>query len=380
MSYSSSLHVVQLTPPGRGAVATLLIEGSGAEKAIERRFQANSGRPLAPPPQDRLIFGHFALSASSPGEEVVVRRHSADSVEIHCHGGLAAVRQIEQALVDTGAQVLAWSDWVYRQQADPIVAAAQVALANARTERTARILLDQHQGALRRAIEDVRHSLDIQDGATALGQLEALLAQARTGLHLVTPWRVVLAGPPNAGKSSLINALVGYQRAIVHPTPGTTRDALTALTALEGWPVELSDTAGLRTSDEVVEQAGIAIAQRRLTSADLVVLVFDQSRPWSNADGQLAAAWPEAVVVANKADLPSASEVSHPAELATSAKSEQGIERLVHTIAQRLVPAAPPVGAAVPFTVEQIEWLRAARAAVGQRDFRKGLAAIEPFR
>ncbi len=375
----SSLHVVQLTPPGRGAVATLLIEGGGAEEMVQQRFQAKSGRPLASHPQDRLIFGYLTLLAGAPREEVVVRRHSPESVEIHCHGGLAAVRQIEQVFLDMGARIVSWQEWTFRHQADPITAAAQVALANARTERTARILLDQHQGALRRAIEDVRRALHLQDGTTALRQLEALLAHAHTGLHLVTPWRVVLAGPPNVGKSSLINALLGYRRAIVHPTPGTTRDAVTAITAMEGWPIELSDTAGLRTSDEAVEQAGIAIAQRRLASADLVVLVFDQSQPWSHVHSQLAAVWPKAVVLANKADLPSVSAASCPAELATSAKTGQGVERLIHTIAQRLVPVVPPGGAAVPFTGEQVAWLRAAYSAVEQRDFRKGRAALEPF-
>lgn len=380
----SPLSVVQLTPPGRGAVATLLIEGSGAEEAVQTRFQAKGSRPLTSHPLDRLVFGHFKLpagaeAAGAPGEEVVVRRHSAESVEIHCHGGFAAVRLIEQALVDAGARVIPWQDWVRQRHLDPITAAAQVALAHARTERTARVLLDQYQGALRRAIETLRQTLAAQATSAAGGQLETLLVHARAGLHLVEPWQVVLAGPPNVGKSSLINALLGYQRAIVHPTPGTTRDAVTAITALEGWPVELSDTAGLRTTGEIVEQAGIAIAQRRLASADLVVLVFDRSLPWSEADQQLVAAWPQAVVVHNKADLPSPPESPRPTGLATSTRSGQGMETLVRTIAQRLVPSPPPAGAAVPFTPEQVDRLHEVQAAIQRDDLRAAAVALEPL-
>lgn len=381
MSDCSSLYIVQLTPPGRGAVATLLLEGPGAEAALQAWFQAKSGRPLAAYPLDRLVFGHFALptdaeSAPAPGEEVVIRRHSAESVEIHCHGGSAAVQGIEQSLVSAGAKVVSWQDWVRERPAGPIAAAAQIALASARTEPAARILLDQYQGALRRAIEAVQNTLNDQNGPAALEQLEALLAHARTGLHLVEPWQVVLAGPPNVGKSSLINALLGYQRAIVHATPGTTRDAVTATTAIEGWPVQLSDTAGLRESNEVIEQAGIAVARQRLAAADLVVLVFDRSEPWSSSQQQLLAAWPEAVVVHNKADLPSSANSARPAGLATSARLGQGIDALIRTIAGRLVPQPPPAGAAVPFTQEHVDSLRAAQTAIHKGDFPAARSAL----
>lgn len=381
MSNRASLYIVQLTPPGRGAVATLLLQGPRAEATIQARFQAKSGRPLATYPLDRLVFGHFVLpaggeAANAPGEEVVIRRHSAESVEIHCHGGFAAVQGIEQSLVSAGAKVVSWQDWLRERPADPIAAAAQIALASARTEPAARILLDQYQGALRRAIEAVRQTLNDRNGPAALQQLEALLTHARTGLHLVEPWQVVLAGPPNVGKSSLINALLGYQRAIVHATPGTTRDAVTATTAIEGWPVQLSDTAGLRESSEVIEQAGIAIAQQRLTAADLVVLVFDRSEPWSSSQQQLLAAWPEAVVVHNKADLPSSPNSARPAGLTTSARLGQGIDALIRTIAGRLVPHPSPAGAAVPFTQEHVDSLNATRIAIHRGDFPAAQAAL----
>jgi len=373
--------MVQLTPPGRGAVATLLVEGPGAEEVVQGRFQAKSGRPLAAYPPERLVFGHFALPAgpepdAQPREEVVIRRHSPESVEIHCHGGFAALRMIEQALAEQGARVVGWQDWVREHHADPITAAARLALASARTEPAATILLEQYQGALRRAIAAAKQALAHRDATAACRQLQDLLAQARTGLHLVEPWRVVLAGPPNVGKSSLINALLGYQRAIVHPTPGTTRDVVTAITAMDGWPVELSDTAGLRASAEVVERAGVALAQQRLATADLVVLVFDQSQPWTEADENLVATQPEAVLVFNKADLPSPAGMARPAGLATSAIEGQGIEPLVRAIVQRLVPQPPAPGAAVPFTAEQVCLLQNAQTAAERADFSQAATVL----
>ena len=134
-----------------------------------------------------------------------------------------------------------------------------------------RILLDQYHGglehALRRTIADLeRHRLAARPSAIA-----ACCNRADLGLHLTSPWRVVVAGPPNVGKSSLINALVGYHRAVVFDTPGTTRDVVTVGTAIDGWPVELSDTAGIRPSDDRLEsRVGRAIEQTR--QADLVAL------------------------------------------------------------------------------------------------------------
>ena len=97
------------------------------------------------------------------------------------------------------------------------------------------------------------------------------------GLHLTTPWRVVLAGAPNVGKSSLMNAIAGYQRAIVSPTPGTTRDVVTVTTAIDGWPVQLADTAGLRETQDELESAGVALADAAIGEADLVIVVSDAS-------------------------------------------------------------------------------------------------------
>jgi tRNA modification GTPase len=371
---------------------------------VESRFRPARGRPWSSLPPGRLAFGHFDLrtphapregvrhaerdehdlcDASLLGEEVVVRRRSDCSVELHCHGGMAAVAAIGQALAQRGCQAVSWQQWVGGQQSDAIASAARLALAQARTERTALILLDQYHGALRAAVEAVRQSLAGGDLPSARQQLAALLARADLGCHLTNPWRVVLAGLPNVGKSSLINALVGYQRAIVHPAPGTTRDVVAATTALEGWPVELRDTAGLRTGGHPVEQAGVARARDELRSGDLVLLIFDAGQPWSSAAEALRRSRPDALVVHNKCDLPAAPGVAaganpqRPPGVSTSALTGEGLDRLIRVLVARLVPHPPLPGDPVPFTAEQCQRLRFALAALERNDRTSAEEALE---
>jgi len=346
------LRVIQLTPPGRGAVATLLVEGPGAAGLVQALLRSRGGRPLDWYPPGRLVLGHFELGGPH-GEEVVVRRRSQREVLVHCHGGEAAVTRICEVLAQRGCRPASWQQWAAEQAGDPIAFAALVALAEARTERTAAILLDQFCGALRRALEAIDRALAAGDLSAAGDQAGSLLARAPLGAHLVHPWRVVVAGAANVGKSSLINALMGYRRAIVHPAPGTTRDVLTAQAALDGWPVELCDTAGLRDCEHAIEREGVVLARQSMATADLLTLVFDASHAWSPGDAALAAAYPKALLVHNKCDLPSAMATARPAGVRISALTGEGIDVLAGRMAGRLAPDPPGEGAAVPFTEAQ---------------------------
>ena len=212
-----------------------------------------------------------------------------------------------------------------------------------------------------RAFDAIQSDIEQKNFAAARERVESLLACIPLGLHLTNPWRVVVAGPPNAGKSSLINAMVGFQRSIVHHTPGTTRDAVTAVTAMDGWPVELCDTAGLHAEAEGIEKAGVDLARQRMSDADLVVLVFDLSAKWSATDQSLLDAFPKSLLVHNKVDLTGSdrsSDENRPTGLFTSALIGTGIEELIRKIAGRLVPFEFAPCAAVPFSLEQVEQIR----------------------
>ncbi len=360
---------VLLTPAGRGAVATIRVEGAAAGEMVSHRFRPHGATSLEQRPADRIVVGHWA--ADGEAEEVVVARRGDDVIEIHCHGGAAASRRILDDLVSLGCREIAWRDWINEREPDPIAAAALVALASAPTERTAAILLDQYAGALRREIGSICRAV-FDKPRVAEEKLTALLRQAQLGAHLLTPWRVVLSGPPNVGKSSLINALVGFERAIVHHEPGTTRDVVTATTALDGWPVELADTAGLRTSDDPIEAAGVEVARRQLASADCVLLVFDAAQRWTAAEQQLVDDSPAALIVHNKCDLQSAvvdrQGDGRPHGLWTSALRGDGLEMLLKRIMERLVPTPAAPGQGVPFTLEQVSVLDQALIALRRRE------------
>ena len=244
---------------------------------------------------------------------------------------------------------------------DPLQNAARIALAQARTERTAAILLDQYHGALSREVQQLKELLQAGDLAEAERRIDQLLDRAPLGLRLTEPWKIVLAGPANVGKSTLINAIVGYQRAITYAQPGTTRDVVTATTAIDGWPVELSDTAGLRATDDPIEADGVARAKSQLASADLRLLVFDLSEPWTESQQQLVEAWPDAMLIHNKSDLADAFMGDRPSGFSISAETRSGVDQLLTAVAEQLVSTHLADGDPLPFTREQVRALEGAR-------------------
>jgi tRNA modification GTPase len=377
--------VCVLSPEGRGAVAVLRVFGPGAVALVDAAFRPARGAPLAATSPGRLRLGRIGAGR---GDEVVAVVVAAEEgpprppeVEIHCHGGPAAVALVVEALTARGAQRRQPAAWVRQAARSAIEAEALVDLARAPTLRTAEILLEQAHGALAGAIRPLLATL-ADDPAAALHALEVLRGHAAVGLRMVTGWRVVLAGRPNVGKSRLLNALAGYGRAIVDATPGTTRDVVTVRTALDGWPVELADTAGLRPAQDPIEAAGIALARAHHRDADLVLIVLDRSEPWTDDDRTLIEEWapgpgrPEPLYVANKADLPAAWEPLRPTTLTISAASGDGIEALAQALARRLVPQPPPPGAGVPFRPAQLRRIERAGTALAGGDQGRALRQL----
>ena len=354
-----------MTSEGRGAIAVMRVWGENAVSVVDAAFRSARGKSLAESSAGRLRVGRAGLGQ---GDEVVaVRLDTAiPSVEIQCHGGAAAVASVVAALEAAGARRWEGGELDPGSGDDPIGAQALEDLSHASTLRTAEVLLDQAQGTLRHEL--VRLSAELEcSGESALAGLNALIRRAAVGLRLIPGWKVVIAGRPNVGKSRLFNALAGFARAIVDPTPGVTRDVVTLRTAFGGWPVELADTAGLRRTGDAIESMGIARARRAQEGADLVLLVLDRSEPLRPEDRELIELTEGALLVANKSDLPPA---WHPHELSrvgpsiatVSAERGEGIAELIAGIVGRLVPDPPGPGDAVPFRPDQLDALIAARS------------------
>ena len=240
------------------------------------------------------MVGHFGHES---GEEIVLRR-DADAIELHCHGGRAAVAMIEETLVAAGCQSLPWRDWAALLDKPAVApnsinikcrtatAAALAALADARTERTAAILLDQYQGAFDRAVSDIRTGDRPRrrvNGTPATRRAFRTRRVAASG-HSVAGG----AGRPGQCGQKQPDQRVGGLRPVDRACePGTTRDVVTLVTAIDGWPVELCDTAGLGVGGDAVERAGIERARERASKGRSDVLVADRSEPGRRKIGHL---------------------------------------------------------------------------------------------
>lgn len=373
---SLACRVALVTPVGRSAVATIVVVGCDAVLMIAPLFSSASRRPLSEIPVGQIAFGRWA-NCDGSAEELVICRRSAERIEIHCHGGAAAARTILDSLVTRGGCEITWPEMLAAECGHVLEFEARIALANARTERTAAILLDQLHGALQRAFDQVGQHLQSGDLVVARSLLQTLLQRGEVGLHLTRPWRVVLAGLPNVGKSSLINALLGYERSIVFDQPGTTRDVVTATTVLDGWPIELADTAGLRSTADEIESQGVARARDELAAADLLLLVFDARSAGGNAMTADATVLvpPNTLVVTNKCDLVDSAAVKSLPGINTSATTGVGIDQLITAIVQKLVPNPPAPGDAVPFTAEQVELIASLLRLLDSAERERSIAA-----
>ncbi len=273
-------------------------------------------------------------------------------IEVHCHGGPAVVDLLLESIASDGARVCSAAEFQRFSDGDILRTLAGLALAEARTTRTAAILLDQYHGAFRMAVQAI---LDAP-GTPAAPLFGKLGRHVPLGRHLTRPWEVVIAGAPNVGKSSLVNALAGYERSIVSPVPGTTRDVVTTAIALDGWPIDLADTAGLRSGNSDLEAQGMERARSAAATADLCLWVLDASAEpvWPELTGPV-------LLVVNKVDLPPAWDLGQAqGAVHVSARTSVGLPQLAEAIVCRLVPDPPAPGEAVPYTAELCDAIRLA--------------------
>ena len=367
----------RLTGSGRSAIAILALDGADSESIIQRCFQPAIPRPFLPgqirygmwvgaDPVNTLDTNHPSSAATGTGESVVVTPGSGHYFEIHCHGGPAAVARIENDLRACGATSAAGTDDWNPSDTPSLIREAEAVLAECTTARTAAIAMNQVRGSLLDWATRWQASLTPAGLSKFNSEVKSLLNAAFWTTRLADPFRVVLAGPPNVGKSSLLNALVGFDRSITLDVAGTTRDVLHANTVIAGLPVRLSDTAGIRESEEVIEREGIRKAQQAVREADLLLLV---SEPLPGGDFSDPPSVPKTIPqlrilnkvdqILNKVDQKTNQPSALSSQLdcfdaSTNALTGEGLTELMDTIADKLGRPLPKSGK--PALINQRQW------------------------
>ncbi|MDA0834315.1 MAG: 50S ribosome-binding GTPase [Planctomycetota bacterium] len=326
------------------------------------------------PRGDRDLFGtigeiRYGKWGIDRAEDVVVCHVDEMSWEIHCHGGFVASQRILTDLEASGVTVVPWHE-LFAVEAGTLEAEFRQLLSKTTTLKTAEYVLRQANGLFAGEIKSLRDAIiSGQNYPHCIDRLREMLRWSTFGRRLTQPANVVIAGRPNVGKSSLINALLGYTRSIVFDQPGTTRDVVTAETAFNGWPVALTDTAGIHETTNHLEQSGIERAIDKLRLADCQIILLDRSQPLHDFGRELVARFPEAIVVVHKIDLLPAWDASQfDNRLDVSSKTSEGIDYLITAMVDRLFSDLPPNEMAIPMTERHCQLMRQAFEALELND------------
>ena len=324
------------------AIGIVRVSGAGCFALCERVFRAANGRAFGEQAPRKLVFGEMLDAAGRVVDQGLAVRFPGpgsftgeDCAEFHCHGSPVVLRELLASLFAAGARQAQAGEFTKRAflngRLDLTQAEAVIDLIDAETAAAARNAATQLEGGLRRTLEPIQDALleitsrfyavvdypdeDIEDVRpaeiaaslrSAEEALARLLASCQRGKVLKSGVRTAIVGRPNAGKSSLLNALAGYERAIVTDIPGTTRDTVEESVVCGGVLLRLTDTAGIRATEDTVEKLGVERSRRAVASADLVIVLVDGTGGITAEDQEiltLAQTAPHYIVAMSKSDL-----------------------------------------------------------------------------
>lgn len=388
------------SPPGMGAVGMIrvsgpdaflrvshcLAQGQDAAQFAERYAKLTRIIDAGGETIDEVLMTCFHGPRSYTGE---------DTVEIACHGGVLVVRSILQRLFDLGVEPAGAGEFSQRAflngKMDLTQAEAVMDLISAQTDLAMRAAHEQLQGRLGDDSEAIREEvlgiaahveayidfpeedIDTDTGSALLGRLAdvdksiaMLLQTAEQGRILREGVRTVIFGSPNAGKSSLLNKLLGYERAIVSNIEGTTRDTVEEVVNLQGIPVRLIDTAGMRDSEDVVESQGVERTRAQVKMADLILEMVDGTEPMARHLSEDELAGKHHILVINKCDLSQHADWVGKPGVRISCVNGEGLDQLGDVIAEELSMGAGEWGGhAVAINARHQACLKRAQAAIG---------------
>ena len=327
------------TASGDGGIAIIRVSGPQALTVVDRVFQCK-GHPPSQRPTHTITWGHIVTHGQKLDEGLLLimrapRSYTCeDVVELQCHGGRVAPAQILRAVLEAGARLAEPGEFTYRAfihgRLDLVQAESVNDLIRSRSERAAHLALEQLEGRLSSQFNaiyqqlvsiaaDLEATLDFPDDElppTVLPEISNkidsitlkinyLLGKWQDGHRLREGLSVVIAGRPNVGKSSLLNALLGKERAIVSHQPGTTRDFIEEQFVVNGIPLRIIDTAGLRASDCAIEQEGVRRTRDQIKQANFYLYLLDASAPLHEADMENLKMLPQerCILILNKIDI-----------------------------------------------------------------------------
>jgi len=329
------------TSIGEGGISIIRVSGDKSISIIDNIFIGKNNRKLNDLKSYTMRYGHIIDKNGSKLDEVIISYMKGpksftaeDTIEVNCHGGVVGTNRILQEIIRAGARMAEPGEFTKRAflngRIDLSEAEAVIDIIRAKTELSMKSALMQSEGSISREIKTIRNKLlsviasievtvdypeeDIEevtaekvneDVALIINEIDILLSTADEGKILREGLSTVIVGKPNVGKSSLLNALVKEKRAIVTDVPGTTRDAIEEYISIEGIPVKIVDTAGIRETEDIVEKIGVQTSKDKINEADLVILILDSSMKLTHEDREIIEYIKEKkyIVLLNKSDL-----------------------------------------------------------------------------
>lgn len=323
MNYLEDTIAAISTPIGFSGIGIVRLSGDQSVSIIKKIFRPKSGKELNEYPNRSMIYGHIIDQEENILDEVLVSIMLApntytreDIVEVNCHGGIVSVRKILEAIINEGARLAEPGEFTKRAflngRLDLSQAEAVIDVINAKTDKSLKMSMRQLEGNLSKKISAIREGLleilahieagidypeyDIEEMTNevmkagveeSLESVRKLIISSENGKMIREGIKTAIIGRPNVGKSSLLNALLGEERAIVTEIEGTTRDSIEEYINIRGIPLKIIDTAGIRDTDNVIEQIGITKTKAILEESDFVLLLLDGQRSLEKDDKEL---------------------------------------------------------------------------------------------
>ena len=328
------------TAPGEGGIGIIRISGSNSLPVAEEIFKSVSGKKISEYNLRTLIYGNIFDGEKRIDEVLVAYMKGPNSytgedvIEINCHGGFISVKKILELILTKDVRLAEAGEFTKRAflngRIDLSQAEAVIDVIKSKTDKAQEVAQNQLEGSLANKIKSLRLKVtevlaqlevsidfsdedvedvtykEIEDKSLALrDEIKKLYDSAESGKILRDGLKTVIIGKPNVGKSSLLNSILGENRAIVTEIAGTTRDVIEEFVNIKGIPLKIVDTAGIRETEDIVEKIGVQKSKESIDSADLVIIVLDSSKPLTDEDLEILenARSKKTIVLLNKIDL-----------------------------------------------------------------------------